>query len=596
MSRFFLLTPLLFAMLAVLPASVSARGLDDAEHGWCGTDGYHGRLVEAETKARWFEGRALKRSLRAAASTGSGQAVERVPSVRREGVIAVIEDDGTNVATRNLFDFENDSVQFKKKKSKLRATATSAGIKSDFGARVEDSDWGACPTTIAPIDDDSLRIELPFRVKFYGKKYDLLFVNSDGNLTFGSADCASSDRGLGRALSGPPRILPFFGDLDPSATSGESGVFVNLRKNNVQITWNQVPQFGTSNTNTFQITVFKSGKIIVAFGDVEAPGSIVGVSPGQGTSANVVDFSEDLPVAPTSLAILERYSEANLVNEFGVAETFFENFRDIYDHVIIWLDFPADLGGGFAFEINIKNQIEGIGLGQFDFTEFVGSDGRLESLVQMGQLDRYPSDPNRQVPRLGTNTTMDVLGQEAGHRWLAFTRLQDGESVSEEILGRDLSHWSFFFDSDASDMEGNDIMELPGGLFETVAATERFSSLDQYIMGLIPPEDVGPLFLVRNASNPQPESAPQIGVEFSGQRVDFTVDDIIAAEGPRLPVAKDAPKTFNMAFVLVSAGGEPVRAASIDKLKTIANEWARYFKTATDGNGEVSIKLKELKN
>jgi hypothetical protein len=144
-------------------------------------------------------------------------------------------------------------------------------------------------------------------------------------------------------------------------------------------------------------------------------------------------------------------------------------------------------------------------------------------------------------------------------------------------------------------MEGNDIMELPGGLFETVAATERFSSLDQYIMGLIPPEDVGPLFFVRDASNPQPESAPQIGIEFAGQRVDFTVDDIVAAEGARVPAAKDAPKTFNMAFVLVGTEGQPVRSESIDKLKVIANEWVKYFKSATDGNGEVSIKLKEKK-
>ncbi len=576
--------------LAVLAVPAGARSIIGGEHGWCGTDGYHSRLLEAEAKNRWFEKRAAERSTRSA-RLGYAGAAKSAPSVRKEGVVAVIEDDGSVVAVRNLFDFSNNSVNFLKKKKNLRAKATSAAINPDFGSRIEDGDWGGC-ATIAPVDDDSMRLDLPFRVKFYGGKYNRIYVNSDGNLTFGSPDCASSERGLPRVLNGPPRILPFFGDLNPGVTSGERGVFVKQRRNNVQVTWNQVPQFGTSNTNTFQVTVFKSGKITIAFGDIDAPGSIVGASPGGGTSAEIVDFSKDLPVAPTASAILERYSQANLVDEFGVAETFFEHFRDIYNHLIIWLDFSADLGGGFAFEINIKNQVEGIGLGQFDFTEFTGSDGGLESLVQMGELARYPADPNRNVPRIGTNTTMDVLGQEAGHRWLAFTSLRENGATTSEILGRDLAHWSFFLDSDESDMEGNDIMELPGGLFQTVGATSRFSALDQYIMGLIPEEDVGPQFFVRNASNPQPESAPQIGVEFGGTRVDFTVDNIIDQEGPRLPSAADSPKTFNMAFILVAPDGQAARAESIAKVRTFANEWVKYFDQATDGNGAVSVKLK----
>ncbi len=583
----------LLVTLTVLAVPASARSLPTGEHGWCGTDGYHSRLLEVEAKHRWFDKRAADRQVEIA-RRGHANAVRTAPSVRKEGVIVVMEDDGSLVLARNLFDFSNNSVKFFKKKSKLRAKATSVAINPDFGDRIEDGDWGDCATTIAPVDDDSKRLDLPFRVKFYGTKYDEIYVNSDGNLTFGSPDCASTERGLSRVLNGPPRILPFFGDLDPAVTSGERGVFVNQRTNNVQITWSQVPQFGTTNSNTFQITVFKSGKINVAFGDIDAPGSIVGASPGGGTSVEFVDFSDELPVAPTELAILERYGTQSLVDEVGVVQTFFEHFKDIYDHVIIWLDFPADLGGGFAFEINIKNEIEGIGLRRIDFTDFVGSDGRLRSLVQMGELFRYPSDPNSNVLGIGSNSTLDVLGQETGHRWLAFPRLRLNGASSDSLLGRDSAHWSFFLDSDASDMEGNDIMDLGGGQFETVDATSRFSALDQYIMGLIPPEEVGPQFFVTRASAAQqPESAPQVGVRFSGTRVDFTIDDLIAEEGPRVPAAADAPKTFKMAFILVAAEGQPARATAIARLKLYANAWVQYFKDATDGNGSVSIKLKK---
>ena len=41
-------------------------------------------------------------------------------------------------------------------------------------------------------------------------------MNSDGNLTFGAAEFASSERSLGRLTAGPPRIAPLFDDLDPS--------------------------------------------------------------------------------------------------------------------------------------------------------------------------------------------------------------------------------------------------------------------------------------------------------------------------------------------------------------------------------------------
>ena len=139
---------------------------------------------------------------------------------------------------------------------------------------------------------------------------------------------------------------------------------------------------------------------------------------------------------------------------------FVQEFADDYDHLVVWLDFPLSLGGAFAYEFGIKNEIQGIGQPIFDQSRFAGSNGRLRSYVQMGNLGRYPADPAQTF--LGTNSTLDVLGQETGHRWLAFLRFKDGSTQSTDLLGRDLAHWSFFTDSDASDMEGNDIRGSSG--------------------------------------------------------------------------------------------------------------------------------------
>ena len=109
-----------------------------------------------------------------------------------------------------------------------------------------------------------------------------------------------------------------------------------------------------------------------------------------------------------------------------------------------------------------------------------------------------------------------MLGQEAGHRWLAFLEFRDHTGArSEALLGRDQAHWSFFIDSDASVMEGNDIEDLGGGAFRTIGAVQRYSLLDQYAMGLVAEHEVPPFFYVENpvnvAGGRDAESAPAIG-------------------------------------------------------------------------------------
>ncbi len=118
----------------------------------------------------------------------------------------------------------------------------------------------------------------------------------------------------------------------------------------------------------------------------------------------------------------------------------------------------------------------------------------------MDFIGKYPDDPQQTF--LGENNTLSVLGQEVGHRWLAFLEFRDHTGArSEALLGRDQAHWSFFFDSDASVMEGNDIEDLGGGSFRTVAAVRRYSLLDQYAMGLVPESQVPPFFYVQNPVN-----------------------------------------------------------------------------------------------
>jgi hypothetical protein len=72
------------------------------------------------------------------------------------------------------------------------------------------------------VDDDSANVNIPFSFPFYGVGQTAAFVNSDGNITFGEEDKSSTERNIARLLTGPPRVAPFFADLDPTQGTARS--------------------------------------------------------------------------------------------------------------------------------------------------------------------------------------------------------------------------------------------------------------------------------------------------------------------------------------------------------------------------------------
>jgi hypothetical protein len=207
----------------------------------------------------------------------------------------------------------------------------------------------------------------------------------------------------------------------------------------------------------------------------------------------------------------------------------------------------------------------------------------------MDYVAKYPDDLEK--PFLGTDSALSIMGQEVGHRWGAYARFKDGDTVSSELLGRDDAHWSFFMDSDASVLEGNDIQDLGGGSFQTLAATQRYSALDQYLMGIRGPEEVAPFFFVRNPAGTDTDSgrSPELSVKFTGVRRDVTIGEVVAGLGPRNPPAGPRPP-FRQAFVYVDARGADAPAA-IAKVEKFRAAWGPFFAKSTEGRGAVDTRL-----
>jgi len=488
------------------------------------------------------------------------------------GEIAIVQDEGDIILPPNTFDLSSAGLRFARNGSGgYDVTRFPGNFRATLGTR------------LTLTDDDSAARAVPFSFSFYGKSQTAAFVNSDGNITFEEADHASTDRNVARLLTGPPRVSPFLADLDPSAGNGR--VFIDTSSDHYTVTWCTVRGFDSTRTVTVQTTLLPNGTVEMVYGSsINLGDAIVGLSPGRTGVFKPVNLSDAGPTSGAGGAVGERFAQDAQLDLVALSKKFYQTHPDNYDQLVLWTDAPV-VTDAFAYETTVKNEIRGIGIDSYDTAADFGSAGRLRSLVVMDWLGKDPDNPTQKF--LGENNTLSVMGQECGHRWLAFLEFRDRTGQqSDVLLGRDLAHWSFFFDSDASVMEGNDIEDLGGGSFRTVAAVQRYSLLDQYAMGLVPDSAVPPFFYVESPTNMSSsrtrESAPEVGITFNGTRRDVLIQDVIAIEGPRSPSVAESARVHRQAFLyLVSAGKAPDNG-QVAKVDGIRRAWEGFFLQATD--------------
>jgi len=160
----------------------------------------------------------------------------------------------------------------------------------------------------------------------------------------------------------------------------------------------------------------------------------------------------------------------------------------------------------------------------------------LRSGLWMNHVDYWDSWP--------ADTPDWVFCHEVGHQWLAYPELgiaeDGGAGDSLALLGRQRAHWSYFFDTDNSPMEGNAWVDNGDGTYTTdLSSGMVFGPLDLYMMGLADAEDVPPqvLLVPSNDGAIHRETAPQhlwddVPVTLAATPLSVPIDDIIAANGP----------------------------------------------------------------
>lgn len=135
-------------------------------------------------------------------------------------------------------------------------------------------------TILSTTDDGNVQVNfLCGTFDFQGNTYSSVFVNANGNLTFGSGDSDFSES-VGEFLSDQPRIAPLWHDLSPN-----QGGTVTLTRNSsiLSVEWAGVPEFLAGNDNNLTVTLTcATGDISYSYGNVDAVSGIVGITEGGG--------------------------------------------------------------------------------------------------------------------------------------------------------------------------------------------------------------------------------------------------------------------------------------------------------------------------
>lgn len=495
----------------------------------------------------------------------------------------IIEDDGTlTFSGTNPFDTDNSTFRF--------APAGGGVYNVTRPAFAFDASLG---TQVFPGDDGALEESMQFGFPFAGTSWTEVWVSGNGIVSFGGEPNPTGYFDPADFYGARPKIAGYY--LDLNVTQGGT-INVKSEATKYTITWFQVPEFNAPGVqNTIQVVLHADGVFTITYNGIQTtlsttPNPIVaGFHPGGTPNLETISFSTDLPyTSGAGVAVFEEFYSFPfpLANEVNLFQRFYDQFPDQFFQLVFFTNFQQTMSG-FANELNIKNDVEGIGLPIFDSSLQYGSNGVLESRCNMNRLAAWLyADPTNRWFSKGNNF-LTIMGQEAGHRWGAFTYFYDGFGNSNLILGRSDAHWSYYADIDHSSLEGGNWINAGGNNWTCPTRIDYFSELDEYLFGLRTPQEVTDFFYVSSPSNNlspnRSQGTPLINATAGGTQVPVTVDDIIAANDARLPAEANETKDYRQGFILLLQAGTSPSQADLDKIAGFRRAWEDYFEKSCDG-------------
>lgn len=554
----------------------------------------------------------------------SGRSIGKVST---KGDLIVIELDDGALGKANLFDLTGRTLRFTSEGSRYRVEAVPLQWDSDYGPEL-------------PGAEASLQ---RFAFPFSGKLWKSFLVGATGSIRFGvSGKNVGLDpyghREGGIALGRFDELAEVASELVDKAPA--ICVFLKPRmsgphylkelSDRVVITWDLTEPFGSAldftwfkTINRFQAVLHRDGSLEMSYKELTVKDAIVGIYPASPSAEKpeAVHFSslshKDGPFA----AVYESFHYLAQPKPQDLSCTVIKALGDKFDFLAYYSDFRTDSqeasppGDG-----PIGGNVTGIGSTQHEQTqealESRCTQGRFQqglaqpvwvgaNEAQEGPPEKAPIGNSHEITfylrQLAEgspdgkpspyNYAVGHLGHEVGHRWSAYASAKvNGETIS---LGT-WPHWAlglqtrvafpYSLPTEASTLGGGVWQDNLNGTFAQlrdgyfVPAT-GYSYLDLYLMGLISAAEVPDFFLLRNLT-PVGKDINGHGI-FKAERTRVTIQDVIAAEGPRSPDVDHSQRKFNTGIVVVVEHGQSPSRELMERANGIQQRWIQYWEITT---------------
>jgi len=532
----------------------------------------------------------------------------------------------------NLFDLTGRTLRF---------TPSGSGYRVESGTLKWDPDFG---TELTGAEVTFHQFSFPFS----GKRWNSFLVGITGSIRFGRSEKDISPdpyghRDGGISLGRFDRLADAGGTLMDSAPA--ICVFLKPRMSGprylkelpdrVVITWDLTEPFGSlldftwfKTINLFQAVLHRDGSIEMSYKELAANDAIVGLYPAVsgGEKPRAVHFSSVTRNDGPFAAVYESFHYLALPKPQDLSCTIIKALGDKFDFLAYYSDFRIDnQEASSPSDGPVGSNVTGIGQTQHDLSfESRCTQGRFQlgflMPVYVGSNETQEEPPkgapapnahditfySQQLAAgspdgkpLPYNYAMSHLGHEVGHRWGAYVSAKvNGETIS---LGP-WPHWArglqapvafpYQRPTEASTLGGGvwqdnfdgTYTQLHDGYF--VPAT-GYSYLDLYLMGLISAAEVPDFFILKNLV---PAGKDANGhAKFKTERTKVTIQDVIAAEGQRLPDFDHSQRKFNTGIVVVVEHGKSPSKELIERANGIRQQWIDFWQRTTGHRASMTV-------
>ena len=562
---------------------------------------------------------------------------QSIGQVSTNGDLIVIELDRAALGQPHLFDLVGRTLRFSPAGSRYRVTNQTLRWEVDYGVELTGSDV-------------SLQ---RFTFPFSGQRWSSFSVGTTGSIRFGpplrvgDVDAYGHlDGGIASAIGRFDRLADVGGRL--GAREPAICVFLKPRMagphyvrelaDRVVITWKLTEPFGSlldfswfPTTNLFQAVLHRDGSIEMSYKTMAAKDGIVGIYPilSTGESVQSVHLSRLTPNSGPFAAVYESFHYLKPPRPQDLSCTVIKALGDKFDFLAYYSDFRVDSQEASSpSDGPIGGNVTGIGDTRHDQTKptlesrctggrfqlglaqpiFVGANEMQESPPDNAPVGNpkniaFYTRPLAQATPDGKprpyNYAVGHLGHEIGHRWSAY--------AAARVIGQMISlgawpHWDpglqarvaypYSLPLEASTEGGGMWQDNLDGTFTQLrdgyfVPASGYSYLDLYLMGLIAAAEVPDFFIVR--------PLVRIGTDangrpiFKGQRMRITIQDVIAAEGPRLPDVNHSQRHFNTGIVVIVEHGRTPSAELINRANGIRRQWIDYWAITTGRRASMKV-------